>query len=121
MVITFSKARNKPVGSCPGILCLGPPLITHYHPQGPCIIHLTHRDLLADHLLVDAVHALQTTLHTPVTLNTDDRQLFLTPERLVLVQQCEPYTGKINSETSGASRNTFLHCGHVLGFGPARV
>ncbi len=84
MVIMFtvlcpdlSRACDKPVGSCPGILCLGPPLITHYDPQRPCIVHLPHRNLLADHLLVDAVHALQPTLHRPKSLDTVDRQAFL--------------------------------------------
>ena len=31
------------------------------------------------------------------------------------IQKRHPYTGILNSETSGDSKNAFLHCGDVLG------
>ncbi len=36
------------------------------------------------------------------------------PETSILIQKRHPYTGNLNSETSGDSKNTFLHCGDVL-------
>ena len=35
------------------------------------------------------------------------------PEKCILIQKRHPYTGNLNSETSGDSKNTFLHCGDV--------
>ncbi len=32
----------------------------------------------------------------------------------VSIQKCHPYTGNLNREMSGDSRNVFLHCGNVL-------
>ena len=32
-----------------------------------------------------------------------------------LIQEHHPYTGTLNSETSGDSENTFLHCGDIQG------
>lgn len=58
---------SSPVGSSPCIACSGPPLIVHNDPERSGIIHLSHRNLLADHLLVDAVDALQTALHATIT------------------------------------------------------
>ncbi len=36
------------------------------------------------------------------------------PETSVLIQKHHPYTGILNSETSGDSKNEFLHCGDVV-------
>ncbi len=36
------------------------------------------------------------------------------PETSILIQKRHPYAGNLNSETSGDSKNTFLHCGDVL-------
>ena len=36
------------------------------------------------------------------------------PETPILIQKRHPYTGNLNSETSGDSKNGFLHCGDVL-------
>ena len=33
----------------------------------------------------------------------------------VLIQKRHPYTGNLNSEMPGDSKNAFLHCGDVLG------
>ena len=33
----------------------------------------------------------------------------------IAIQKRHPYTGNVNSETSGDSKNAFLHCGDVLG------
>ncbi len=35
-------------------------------------------------------------------------------QNVYLVQKRRPYTGNLNSETSGDSKNAFLHCGNVL-------
>ncbi len=37
------------------------------------------------------------------------------PATFVAIQKRHPYTGNLNSETSGDSKNAFLHCGDVLG------
>ncbi len=37
------------------------------------------------------------------------------PKTSILIQKRHPYTGKLNSETSGDSRNAFLPCGDVSG------
>ena len=34
-------------------------------------------------------------------------------ETSILIQKSHPYTGNLNTETSGDSENTFLHCGDV--------
>jgi len=39
----------------------------------------------------------------------------LNPETSILIQKCHQYTGNLNSETSGDSKNAFLYCGGVLG------
>ncbi len=39
------------------------------------------------------------------------------PKTSTLIQKCHPYTG--NSETSGDSKNVFLHCGDVLDRSPS--
>ena len=39
----------------------------------------------------------------------------LNPEISTSIQIHHPYTGNLNSETPGDSKNTFLHCGDVLG------
>ena len=57
---------HPPVSSSPSVACSATSLIIHDDPEGPSIVHLLHRDLLADHLLVGAVHALQAPLHTLV-------------------------------------------------------
>jgi len=36
------------------------------------------------------------------------------PETSVVIQKRHPYTGNLNSETSGDSKYAFLHCGDVL-------
>ena len=36
------------------------------------------------------------------------------PKTSILIQKCHPYTGNLNRETSGDSKNAFLHCGDVL-------
>ena len=33
----------------------------------------------------------------------------------VLIQKCHPYTGTLNTETSGDNKIVYLHCGDVLG------
>jgi len=35
------------------------------------------------------------------------------PETSISIQKRHPYTGNLNSETSGDSQNAFLHCGDV--------
>ncbi len=35
------------------------------------------------------------------------------PETSILIQKRYPYTGNLNSETPGESKNAFLHCGDV--------
>ena len=35
------------------------------------------------------------------------------PKMSILIQKRHPYTGNLNSETSGDSKNAFLHCGDV--------
>ena len=40
--------------------------------------------------------------------------LFSDPETSIFIQECHPYTGNLNSETSGDSKNACLHCGDVL-------
>ncbi len=35
------------------------------------------------------------------------------PETSISIQKRHPYTGNLNSETSGDSKNAFLHCGDV--------
>ena len=37
------------------------------------------------------------------------------PEPSTSTQQCHPYTGNLNSQTSGDSQNAFLHWGDALG------
>ncbi len=37
------------------------------------------------------------------------------PETSILIQKRHPYTGNLNSETSGDSKNACLHWGDVLG------
>ncbi len=39
----------------------------------------------------------------------------LNPETSDLIQKRHPYAGIINSETSGDSKNAFLHCGDAVG------
>ena len=36
------------------------------------------------------------------------------PKTSILIQKRHPYTENLNSETSGDSKNAFLHCGDVL-------
>ncbi len=36
------------------------------------------------------------------------------PETSIFIQKRHPYTGNLNSETPGDSKNAFLHCGDVL-------
>ncbi len=38
------------------------------------------------------------------------------PKTSIFIQRRHPYTGDLNSETSGDSKNTFLHCGDVSEF-----
>ena len=38
----------------------------------------------------------------------------LSPKLSILIQKRHPYTGTLNSETFGDSKNAFLHCGDVL-------
>jgi len=40
----------------------------------------------------------------------------LHPETSISIQKRHPYTGNLNSETSGDSKNAFLHCGDALNF-----
>ncbi len=42
---------------------------------------------------------------------------FSNPQKSIVIQKRHPYTGNLNSGTSGASKNVFLHCGDVLGEG----
>ncbi len=44
----------------------------------------------------------------------------LNPATSTLIQKRHPYTGNLNSETSGDSKNTFLHCGDVRGLQSSR-
>jgi len=37
------------------------------------------------------------------------------PRKSILIQKCHPYTGNLNSETLGDSKNAFLHWGNALG------
>ncbi len=36
------------------------------------------------------------------------------PATSTLIQKRHPYTGNLDSETAGDSKNAFLHCGDVL-------
>ncbi len=36
------------------------------------------------------------------------------PKTSILIQKCDPYTGNLNSEMSGDSKNAFQHCGDRL-------
>ena len=38
----------------------------------------------------------------------------LNPKTSILIQKCHPYTGNLNRERSGDSKNVFLRCGNVL-------
>ncbi len=38
----------------------------------------------------------------------------LNPKTSILMQKCHSYTGNLNSETPGDSKNAFLHFGDVL-------
>jgi len=39
------------------------------------------------------------------------------PKTSILIQKRHPYTGNLNSEMPGDSKNAFLHCGHVSALG----
>jgi len=41
------------------------------------------------------------------------------PETTISIQKRHPYTGNLNSETSGDSKNTSLLCGNVIELGTA--
>ncbi len=43
-----------------------------------------------------------------------DQPALFNPKTSILIQKRHPYTGKLSSETSGDSKNAFLHCGDVL-------
>ncbi len=45
-----------------------------------------------------------------------DLNALFNPETSILIQKRHPYTGNLNSETLGDSKNAFLHWGDVLGF-----
>ena len=45
----------------------------------------------------------------------DNIAALLNPETSILLQKRHPYTGNLNRETSGDSKNAFLHWGDVLG------
>ncbi len=51
-----------------------------------------------------------------------DSQALVNPETYISIQKCCPYTRHLNSETSGESKNTFVHCGDALAlFNPKRL
>lgn len=41
-------------------------------------------------------------------------ELFSNPKTYSLIQKRPPYTGNVNSVTTGDSKTAFKHCGHVL-------
>ena len=59
--------------------------------------------------------------HAPpdMTLHCSDQAALFNPKTSVLTQKHHLYTGHLNRETSGDSKNTFLHCGDVLALMPA--
>ncbi len=44
-------------------------------------------------------------------------QALSNPKTPILIQNCHPYTGTLDRETSGDNINAFLHCGYVLALG----
>ncbi len=54
-------------------------------------------------------------MHMPAQMVFSSAEALLNPETSVFIQERHPYTGNLNSETSGDSINAFLHCGDVLG------
>ena len=73
-IYNMDIAGFTPVGSGPGVLCLSPSHVIHNHSERSCIIHLPYWNILADHLLVDAVHALQPALHTTDQMSMDKQR-----------------------------------------------
>ncbi len=60
------------------------------------------------HILVSVEHqVLQQALNKTAGL--------FNPETCILIQKRHAYTANLNSETSGDSKDAFLHCGDVLG------
>ncbi len=59
--------------------------------------------------VLDAVWARE--LASKVFIN---QSALFNPKTCILIQKRHPYTGNLNSETSGDSKNAFLHCGDVL-------
>ncbi len=55
----------------------------------------------------------QTLLVLPLRSCLHSAALF-NPETSILIQKRHPYTGNLNRELSGDSKNAFLHCGDVL-------
>jgi len=50
-----------------------------------------------------------------VSAISNDCKLLAIPKRLFAIQKRPFYTGNLNSETPGNSKNAFLHWGDVLG------
>ncbi len=49
-----------------------------------------------------------------VPLATLEKEALSNPKTSISIQKRPPYTGNLNSETSGHSKNAFLRCGDVL-------
>jgi len=43
-----------------------------------------------------------------------EQKALFNPKTSILIQKRHPYPGNLNRETSGDSKNAFLHCGDVL-------
>jgi len=52
--------------------------------------------------------------HEFVPLHQQLSVALFNPKTSILIQKRHPYTGNLNSETSGDSKNAFLHWGDVL-------
>ena len=47
--------------------------------------------------------------------SVSDQQALLNPETSILIEKRHSHTRILKSETSGDSKNAFLHCGDVVG------
>ena len=53
--------------------------------------------------------------HLPTShIHTRVQSAHFNPKTFNLIQKCHPYTGNLNRETSGDSKDVFLHCGDVV-------
>jgi len=48
-------------------------------------------------------------------VDDSNAEALLNPETSISIQKRHPYTGNLNLETSGDSKNAFLHCQDLVG------